>query len=237
MVRLFRATDYGHGGLKTARGGARRIGEPLADLLRRRLRARTLIAAALALAAHLVLVLLLVFGIQIARAPNEPAPIQVALVKLFAPHPRPATRPPSPPRAQAKSPPAAAPAARPTPAPLPPPQALPENGPIDPRIAAAEAVRGALQATVRCAHMDDVSMSPAERETCARHLRELRVGAPVYFVNADDHMRHDPPVASHGMAAHVGHLSPRPGNDLGPLIGPPAPIAGGSMAPLNPQHP
>jgi hypothetical protein len=70
---------------------------------------------------------------------------------------------------------------------------------------------------VRCAHPDDFNMDPAERAACARRNRQLAAGAPTYIVDPADHARHDPPVASHGMAAHVGPLSPRPGYDLGRL--------------------
>jgi hypothetical protein len=197
----------------------------LADLRRPGLRARTLIGAAIALAAHAVLILALAVGIRVAQAPNETQPISVSLIKLFTPHPKP-TPPRPPPRAQAKVQPPTEPVRPPAAAPATTPPPLPGSAPVDPRIAAADAVRAALQATVRCARRDDFNMPPAEKEICARMIRDLRAGAPVYSVNADDHMRHDPPVASHGMAAHFGPLSPRPGNDLGPLIGPPPAIAG-----------
>jgi len=211
------------------------IGERLADLRRPRPRARTLIGAAVAVAAHLVLIPLLVLGIRVVRPPHETPPLEVTLTRLFAPHPKPAPKPVQPASQRPVSP-LALRLAAPSPS-APPPVALPENGPIDPRLAAAEAVRGALQGLVRCAHPDSFKMDAAELAACGRLNRRMATGAPTYSVNVDDHARHDPPVASHGMAAHFGYLSPRPGNDLGPLIGPPAPVAGGRMAPLNPQHP
>ena len=189
----------------------------------------------MATAAHLVLILLLALGIRVVRPPSETPPLEVTLTRLFASHPRQAPKP-APLVSQRPIPPAAPRQAAPSPS-APPPIALPENGPLDPRIAAAEAVRGALQGMVRCAHPDDLNMSPAERAACARLNRRLAAGAPTYAVNVDDHARHDPPVASHGMAAHIGPLSPRPGNDLGPLSGPPPAVAGQPMQPLNQQHP
>ena len=183
----------------------------MADLRRQRLRARTLTSAAIAVAAHVVLILALAVGIHVAHAPNETPPIEVSLVKLFTPRPKAAPRP-SPARAQAEAKPVAAPVSRPTPAPVTPIQPLPEAVQVDPRIAAAEAVRSALQATVHCAHPDAFNMTPTERELCAQHIRELRAGAPTYAIGP--HLA--PLVASHGMTA-VSHLSPRPGTDLGPL--------------------
>ncbi len=159
-----------------------------------------------------MLFLALVFGISVARAPNQTHAIEVSLVKLFTPHPKPVRAPPPAQKALARiQPPVAKPAAQPSPAP--PVRALPANGPVvDPRLAAAEAVRGALQAMVRCSHPDDFNMGPAEREACAQHIHDLRAGAPTYAIGP--HL--PPPVASHGMTV-VSHLSPRPGNDLGPL--------------------
>jgi len=174
-----------------------------------------MLAAAMALAAHLALIGVLALGIRGSRPPNESPAIEVTLTRLFTPHPqpkpaaatqrRPATR---------AAPPTAAPPP-PSPAPQPSPVALPENGPVDPRIAAAEAVRGALQQVVRCAHPDEFNMSPSERESCARRNRQMAADAPTYTVDPADHARHDPLVASHGMAMK-DHLSPRPGNPLGP---------------------
>ena len=172
-----------------------------------------MISAAIAVAAHLVLILLLVLGIRVARAPHESQPLEVTLTRLFAPHPKPAPNL----AAQAARRPAAqaaAPTVPPSPS-APPPIALPENGPVDPRIAAEEAVRGALQAMVRCAHPDDFNMTPGERAACARLNRQMASDAPLYTVDPADHARHDPLVASHGMA-FKDHLSPRPGNPLGP---------------------
>jgi hypothetical protein len=177
---------------------------------------RTLISAAIAVAAHGVLILLLALGIRVVRPAHETPPLEVTLTRLFAPHPKPVRQvsqrpiPPAAPRQAAPSPSTPSPSA-------PPPIALPENGPVDPKIAAAEALRGALQGVVRCAHADDFTMDPAERAACGRLNRQLAAGAPTYVVDPADHARHDPPVASHGMAAHIGHLSPRPGYDLGPL--------------------
>ena len=179
-------------------------------------RARTLISGGLAVAAHLILILGLALGIRVIRPPHETPPLEVTLTRMFDLAPKRAAKiaPVAPHRAAPK--PAAPRAAPVVPSPAAPPTiTLPQNGSIDPKIAAAEAVRGALQALVRCADPDAHDMSPAEREACARHNHELRAGAPIYSVNADDHMRHDPPVASHGMAAHIGPLSPRPGYDLG----------------------
>jgi len=167
-------------------------------------------------AAHLVLILTLAWGIRVVRPPNETPPLEVTLTRMFDLQPKRAIKV-APLKVHREAPKAAAPRAAPAvPSPAaPPPITLPENGSIDPKIAAAEAVRGALQAFVRCADADSHDMSPAERAACARHNHDLRAGAPIYSVNADDHMRHDPPVASHGMAAHIGPLSPRPGYDLG----------------------
>jgi hypothetical protein len=182
----------------------------LADLRRQRPRARTLISVAIAVAAHALLFLILVVGIRVERAPNDQPAIEVSLVKLFTPHPKPVRVVKPAERsvvAQAQL------VARPAPSPpLPPPVALPENGPIDPRIAAAEALRGALQATVRCAHPDVFNISSFEKEACAQHVHDLRAGAPTYTIGP----RRDLLTASHGMAV-VNHLSPRPGTDLGPL--------------------
>ena len=161
------------------------------------------------MAVHLALISVLVLGIRESRPPSEAPPLEVTLTQLFAPHPKPKPKPPAQRRPATQ--PAPAKAAPATPA-LPPPVALPENGPVDPRIAAAEAVRGALQALVHCAHPDSYDMSPSEREACARHIRDLRAGAPTYAIGP--HLA--PLVASHGMTV-VNHLSPRPGADLGPL--------------------
>lgn len=158
-----------------------------------------------------MLILALAIGIRVVRPPSGAPPIEVSLVRLFTLHPKP-LRPPRPvQRTSAPTLPAPKPATK-QPVPPPLPQALPENGPIDPRIAAAEAVRGALQATVRCAHPDAFNMTSAEREACAQHIRDLRAGAPTYAIGP--HLA--PLVASHGMTV-VNHLSPRPGTDLGPL--------------------
>jgi len=173
------------------------------------------ISAAVVVAAHAVLLLLLALGIHAARSPNEAPPLEVTLTRLFTPHPKPTPRP-APLVAHRANPPPSPRQAAPSP-PLQPPVALPENGPVDPRIAAAEAMRGALQAMVRCAHPDAFNMDPAERAACARLSRQLAAGAPTFVVDPADHARHDPPVASHGMAAHIGPLSPRPGYDLGKL--------------------
>jgi hypothetical protein len=184
-------------------------------------RGRTLFSAGVAVAAHAVLILLLALGIRVVRPPNETPPLEVTLTRLFAPHPRPAPKP-APQAARHPSPPVAPRQATPSPLapPLPPPVALPENGPIDPRLAAAEAVRGALQGIVRCAHPDEFHLDPAEQAACARLNRQMATGAPTYTVDPADHARHDPLVASHGMAVK-DHLSPRPGTDLGPLdLGP-----------------
>jgi len=177
------------------------------------------------LAIHLVLIAGLAVGIRVVHAPTETPPIEVTLTRLFNLQPRPVPKiVPPPPRRVA---PQAAPAKRPAPAPFrpvaPPPVALPENGPIDPRLAAAEAVRGALQGVVRCAHPDDFEMTPAERSACARMNRQMAGPPPTVVVDPADHARHDPPVASHGMSAHVGPLSPRPGTDLGDLPSGPVP--------------
>jgi len=173
-----------------------------------------LISAAVALAAHLVLIGVLVLGIRASRPPSESPAIEVTLSRLFHVRPKPVVKiPPAP--ARRSAPKAASTKATPTiagPSPLPPPVALPENGPIDPKLAAAEAVRGALQAYVRCAHPDAGDMSQAERDACARHIRDLRAGAPTYAIGP--HLA--PLVASHGVTV-VNHLSPRPGTDLGPL--------------------
>jgi periplasmic protein TonB len=191
----------------------RQIGERLADQRVSKKRARTLISAGVAVAAHLVLIAALVLGIRVARAPNETPALEVTLTRLFAPRPTPKPAPQAADRAVRQPAPQAP---SPTPAlPVPPPITLPQNPQIDPRLAAAEAVRNALRDVVRCAHADDYAMDPAERAACARRARELAAGAPVYSVNEDDHMRHDPLVASHGMAMK-SHLSPRPGNPLGP---------------------
>ena len=171
------------------------------------------------MAAHLVLVAALILGIDVARPPRDTPPLEVTLTRLFAPRPRPAPRMVRPAVRSPASQPAPLKAA-PTAPPLPPPVALPDNGPIDPRIAAAEAVRGALQGMVRCAHPNAFSLSPAERDACARQRQAMVGNVPTYTVDPADHARHDPPVASHGMAV-VNHLSPRPGTDLGPLdLGP-----------------
>jgi hypothetical protein len=166
-----------------------------------------------------VLILLLALGIRVVRPPNDTPPLEVTLTRLFSPHPKPAPKP-APEVAHRPSPQIAPQTAAPSP-PLPPP-ALPENGPVDPRLAAAEAVRGALQAMVRCAHPDAFNMDAAERAACARRNRELSADAPAYAVNVDDHARHDPLTASHGMAIK-GRLSPRPGYDLGELPSGPVP--------------
>ena len=188
----------------------------MADQKSSKRRARTLISGGLAVAAHLVLILALALGIRVVRPPSETPPLEVTITRLFDLQPKRAVKV-APPAVRRALPKAASPRAAPAvPSPAaPPPITLPQNGSIDPKIAAAEAVRGALQAFVRCARPDAYDMSPAEREACARQNHDLRAGAPVYSVNADDHMRHDPPVASHGMAAHIGPLSPRPGYDLG----------------------
>ena len=168
------------------------------------------------MAAHLVLILALALGIRVVRPPTETPPLEVTLTRMFDLEPKRAVKI-TPPAIHHAAPKPAAPRpapAIPSPA-APPPITLPQNGSIDPKIAAAEAVRGALQAVVRCADPDAHDMSQAERDACARHNHELRAGAPTYGVFADDHMRHDPPVASHGMAAHIGELSPRPGYYLG----------------------
>jgi len=189
----------------------------LADQRRPGARARTLVSAALALVAHLVLITALVVGIRVVHPPPDSPPLVVTLTRLFLAPPKPAPRPVAPPaRPPARSAAPAAGTAAPPPAP-PPPVALPENGPIDPRLAAAEAVRGALQGVVRCAHPDAFDLSPAERAACARLNRQMAGAPPTYVVDPADHARHDPPVASHGMAAHIGPLSPRPGYDLGRL--------------------
>ena len=198
--------------------GQRWIGERLADQKTSRRRVRTLISGGLAVAAHLILILALALGIRVVRPPADAPPLEVTLTRLFDLQPKRVAKI-APPVAHRITPKAAAPRpapAVPSPA-APPPITLPENGSIDPKIAAAEAVRGALQAFVHCAHPDSYDMSPAERDACARHNHDLRAGAPIFAVSPDDHMRHDPPVASHGMAAHIGPLSPRPGYDLGPL--------------------
>lgn len=177
------------------------------------LRVRTLISAGVAVAAHLVLILLLALGIRVIRPPNESPPLEVTLTRLFSPHPKPVVKAARP-TAHRNLPQAAPRTAAPSPPPQ-PPAALPENGPVDPRIAAAEAVRGALQGMVRCAHPDAFNLDPAERAACARLNRQMAAGAPTYTVNVDDHARHDPLAPSHGMAMK-SHLSPRPGNPLGP---------------------
>jgi len=167
-------------------------------------------------AAHLILILALALGIRVVRPPSETPPLEVTLTRMFDLAPKRAAKiePPTVHHAAPKPAPPRPTQAVPSPA-APPPITLPQNGSTDPQIAAAEAVRGALQAVVRCADPDAHDMSQAERDACARHNHDLRAGAPTYGVFADDHMRHDPPVASHGIAAHIGDLSPRPGYYLG----------------------
>ena len=177
------------------------------------MRVRTLTSAGVAVAAHLLLIGALALGIRVAQAPNETPAMVVTLTRLFAPRTQ-RPPPPAPPTPNRLSPPVAAPQAAPAPT-APPPVALPENGPIDPRLAAADAVRNALRGVVRCAHPELYNLDEAERTACLRRNRELAAGAPTYTVDPADHARHDPPVASHGMAAK-SHLSPRPGNPLAP---------------------
>ncbi len=179
------------------------------------LRARTrLIAVAAALAVHLAVLVILLATVRGHAPGHEAPPLFVTLTPWFIPRERaasPESRAINPHRTPAPvlpTPPS------PIPTPLAPPKALEPNSPISPRLAAEEALRGALQDTIRCAHADQGGLSSAERDHCRQFSRLMGQGGPTYEVNVDDHARHDPLVASHGTAI-VNHLSPRPGTLLG----------------------
>jgi hypothetical protein len=178
-------------------------------------RARTrLIAVAASLAAHLGVLLFLMLSIRGHGPEPEAPPLFVTLTPWFTPREPPAKVQPRAIRPHRTPPPATPAPPSPIPAPLPPPKALAPNAPIDARVAAENAVRGALQDSVRCAHPEQFSLTAAERDHCRQFFRQMGRDAPTYEVNVDDHARHDPPVASHGTAL-VNHLSPRPGYLLG----------------------
>jgi hypothetical protein len=178
-------------------------------------RTRTrLIAVCASVGAHLAVLVFLVLSVRGHGPEAEAPPLLVTLTPWFTPRERPAKVTPRPIAPHRTPPPVTPVPPSPIPAPLPAPKALTPNSPIDSRVAAEDAVRGALQDSVRCAHPDQFNMTGAEREHCRQFFAHLGKGGPTYDVNVDDHARHDPPVASHGTAL-VNHLSPRPGYLLG----------------------
>ena len=171
-----------------------------------------MIGLAVSLAVHLILLCVLLLAVR-GHAPDAEEPsIVVSLTHWLAPHAKPAP-PPRQPLAPHRTPLPAA-TIQPSPIPLPPPKALDPNGPIDPRLAAQEAMGQALRDTVQCAHADQSSMTADEREHCRQFNSRMGRDAPTYDVNIDDHARHDPPMASHGTAAHIGPPPPFPGTPL-----------------------
>jgi len=178
-------------------------------------RTRTrLIAVGVSVAAHLAVLAFFTLSLRGHGPERETPPLLVTLTPWFISHEPPAKVAPRAISPHRTPPPSAPTPPSPIPAPLPAPKPLAPNGPIDSRLAAENAVRGALQDSVRCAHPDQFSLTEAEREHCRQFFARLGKGGPTYDVNIDDHARHDPPVASHG-AALVNHLSPRPGYLLG----------------------
>jgi hypothetical protein len=166
--------------------------------------------AAASLAGHLLVIAALALSIRPERPPRDTAPpIVVSLVPWMTQRPdrarSRAKAPTKPSQARGKPPPQTA--RTPPSAPL-PPLSLPPN---DTRLADQAAVRSALGALVGCAHPDAFKLDAAERERCGRINREMGRDAPTYVVDPHPHGRHDPPVASHGMAVVIGPPPPRPG--------------------------
>ena len=173
-----------------------------------------LIAVAVSVAVHLAVLAFLLLTIRGHGPEPETPPLLVTLTPWFQ-----TRQPPAKALARAATPhrtppPSAATPPSPIPAPLPAPRPLTPGSPIDQRLAAQDAVRSALQDSVRCAHPDQFSLTGAERDHCRQFFARMGRGGPTYDVNVDDHAKHDPPVASHGTAL-VNHLSPRPGYLLG----------------------
>jgi hypothetical protein len=165
-----------------------------------------------AVVVYLALLALLLLTIHGGPTPQDSPSIIVSLTPWIQRHVAPAKARPAPIVAhQTPAPTAPVPLA---PIPPTPSKPLEPNAPMDPKLATQGAVAAALRANLGCSHLDDVRTDPAERERCLKLQRQLGQGAPVYTVNIDDHARHDPPVAGHGMAV-VQHLSPRPGYLLG----------------------
>jgi len=144
---------------------------------------RTSLAIALSVAVHLVVLISLSIGFDIARQLPAASPdIEVRLVRLARQYP------PKPPSShlshanRARSPESSAAAGTPARAAQAPARAPPE-GPSDPNPESAEvaAARNALRASMGCYGQDVVELTPEEREACRRRrLATLKQPVPTY---------------------------------------------------------